>query len=644
MSEFEVIQSAIESAARRRRRARALDGIWVGLLVGAAVSFLMAGLYHVLPLPLWVAWSAALAPLPCVVAGVIIGGWRKSGLAETARWVDGRRHMQERLSTALEVASDERAGRWRELVVRDAAEHLRDFDSNQLVTYRLPARIARWTVLLLVLTFALGFVPEYRSKATLQKVADRQNIRETGRQLADLTRRDLQKRAPALEPTEKALNSVMELGSRMEKQTLTRSDALKELSSATQKLKDQMQELGKNPDLKRMEDAARSGGGDRQASASLQKQMDSMQKQLGNANADPQALDKMQKDLERLAETAKSAAADNSPASQAAREKMSQSLAAMSKQMQDMGMNLPQLDEAIAALNSSNPDLFLKDLQQSVKDLEKMRDQAKELAQMRQQMDKIGKDLAEQLKNGQPEAAQATLQKMMDQLKQSSLPPDQLQKMMAEVSKAVDPASHYGKVADYLSSAASQMKSGDKSAAGESLAAASKELDKLMAQMADAQQMADTLANLEKASQCVGTGQCWGQCTRPGTKGGKPGRGVGTWAEENNDWLYDGQSTGSWDNSGIKRPDQASRGLTDRGPTELNDALKPDKVKGQFSPGGPMPSITLKGVSIKGESKVSYEEAATAAQADAQSALSQEKVPRAYQGAVKDYFDDLKQQ
>ena len=52
--------------------------------------------------------------------------------------------------------------------------------------------------------------------------------------------------------------------------------------------------------------------------------------------------------------------------------------------------------------------------------------------------------------------------------------------------------------------------------------------------------------------------------------------------------------------------------------------------------------ITLKGVSIKGTSTVAYEEAATAAQADAQSALSQEKVPRAYQGAVKDYFDDLK--
>jgi hypothetical protein len=39
---------------------------------------------------------------------------------------------------------------------------------------------------------------------------------------------------------------------------------------------------------------------------------------------------------------------------------------------------------------------------------------------------------------------------------------------------------------------------------------------------------------------------------------------------------------------------------------------------------------------------VEYDNAAAAAQSEAQSALSQEKVPRAYQGAVKDYFDDIK--
>jgi flavin-binding protein dodecin len=101
--------------------------------------------------------------------------------------------------------------------------------------------------------------------------------------------------------------------------------------------------------------------------------------------------------------------------------------------------------------------------------------------------------------------------------------------------------------------------------------------------------------------------------------------------------------TDRWDNSNVNRPDMNSRGMTDRGDGTLSDALVPTKVKGQISPGGPMPSITLKGVSIKGTSKVAYQEAVAAAQSSAQSALSQEQVPRAYQGAVRDYFDDLKE-
>ena len=95
-------------------------------------------------------------------------------------------------------------------------------------------------------------------------------------------------------------------------------------------------------------------------------------------------------------------------------------------------------------------------------------------------------------------------------------------------------------------------------------------------------------------------------------------------------------------NSELNDRDMAGRGLSEREQRDIADALKPTKVKGQFTPGGQMPSITLKGVSIKGTSTVQYEEAAATAQSDAQSALSQEKVPRAYQGAVKDYFDDLK--
>jgi hypothetical protein len=51
----------------------------------------------------------------------------------------------------------------------------------------------------------------------------------------------------------------------------------------------------------------------------------------------------------------------------------------------------------------------------------------------------------------------------------------------------------------------------------------------------------------------------------------------------------------------------------------------------------------MKGVSIKGTSKVQVEQMTATAQSDAQAALNQDQVPRAYQNAVRNYFDDLKE-
>jgi hypothetical protein len=234
---------------------------------------------------------------------------------------------------------------------------------------------------------------------------------------------------------------------------------------------------------------------------------------------------------------------------------------------------------------------------------------------------------------------------MIDQLKQSNLTPDQLKQMLKEVSKAVDPAGQYGKVAQYLKDASKQLQQGQKGEGAQSLADAKKELDELMKQMADAQDLKATLEALEKAQMCVGYCESWGQCQGKGgfnPKGGRAGRGVGTWADEDSGWLYTPEITERWDNTGVVRPDMDARGQTDRGDAQLADDLQSKKIRGQMSPGGSMPSITLKGVSIKGSSSVQYEEAVSSAQSEAQSALSQEKVPRAYQGAVRDYFDDLK--
>jgi len=644
MSELQIIEAALQQAGRRRRWARALRGLWRGVLAGAVVSLLVIVAWHLLPLPLWALTVAAVAPFPCALGGLILSGWRRTPLPEVARWVDGQRHLKERLSTALEVAAESDTGTWRDLVVTDAAAHARGLDLRHLVPFRLP-RATRWALVILALGAGLGFVPEYRSKAFLQKKADQQNIKEVGKRLADLTRRNLEKRPPALEPTQKAMEAVSELGDQLTKKVLTRSEALKDLANVAEKLKNELKEMGKDPALRKMEQAARAAtGNDSQTAAALQKQIEAMQKQLGTPTGNPDALDKLKKDLEKLQEAAKGMASKNSPGNEAERQKLSESLSALSRQMQDMALQLPQLDDAIKALAENKTDLVLKDLETSLTDLEKMRDMAKSLQQLQQQSEKLGKDLAEQLKNGQPELAQSTLQKLAAQLKSANLAPEQLKKILEEVSKAVDPAGNYGKVAEHLKNASRQMQEGNKPGGAQALAAAAKELENLTQQMGDAQALAATLESLNQASLCVGSGQCWGMRTgnKPGynPNGSRPGGGVGTWGDPNGQW--DGQWSDHWDNSGLERPDQDARGHTDRGEGELSDALKPTKVKGQFTPGGQMPSITLKGVSIKGQSKVAYEQAATAAQSDAQSALSQEKVPRAYQGAVKDYFDDLK--
>lgn len=647
MSELQIIQATLERAARRRRREHALRGLWWGLLTGALLYLGALAVYKLAPVPFATLYWSGLAAGLCALAGVLLGGWRKPGLAETARWVDIKQCLKERMSTALEVAGTATPGTWRDLVMHDAVSHANEIDPRKLVPLRLtPA--ARWALLVLALAAGLGFVPEYRSKAFAQKQADEKVIKEAGKQVADLTRRELQQRPPALEPTKKSLEAVSELGEKLEKMSLTRSEALKDLASASDKLKNELKDLAKDPALKKLEEAARAPGNS-QTAAGLQKQMESLQKQLSSQAGNPEALDKLQKDLEKLQQSAKALADKTGEAADAERQKLSAALAALSKEAAEAGVQLPDLNEAIEALAANQTDRFLKDLDAALTDLEKLRDMKKKLEAMQAsaQVEKLGKDLAEQLKNGQAEAAAGTLKKLSEQLKSASLTPEQMQKILDEVSRALPEASEYGKVAELLKQGAKQMQQGDKPNASQSLAAAAKELEDLLQQMSDAESLMAALENLDKASMCIGQCQGWGQCQskKPGYNpfGKNPGAGVGTWGQEGGEWAdsFD-DGTGNIDRSALNDRNQDGRGQTDREQNDLTDKLQPTKVKGQFTPGGQMPSITLKGVSIKGTSQVAYEEAATAAQSDAQSALSQEKVPRAYQGAVKDYFDDLK--
>ena len=643
MSDLQKIHSTLEQTARRRRVDRALRGFWQGLFIGGAVWLVMLAAYKLLPLPEWVwLWSPGALGLGAV-AGLVWGWARPMTMMETARWVDERTKLQERLSTALEVGS---AGQgadetWRNLVVTDAAKRLPEVDPKKLLPFHLP-NAGKWALVVLILGVGLGFVPEYRSKDFVQKKLDQEVIKETGRELAELTKRHLEARPPAMEKTQKALEEVNDLGAHLNQAKLTKSEALKDLASMTEKLKEQAKDLAKNPALKNLEKAARTSSKGGSPSADLQKQMDNLAKQLGANASNPEALEQFRKDLEQAKEMAANLPKGNDAAAKEAQEKMEASLADLAKQAKDLGLDLPSLSEAIAALQNAMPDQVLKDLEFVEMELEKMEQMAKALEKMQMDAQQLGKDLAEQLKFGQAEAAESTLRKMAEQLAKGKMSQEDLQKVMEQVEKALDPAKQYGEVSEHLKAALGQCKGGSQGEASQSLQEAAAALAKLSQELGDAQSLLATLEALQQAQMCIANGQGWAQSKsgRPRAgEGGQPGRGVGTWTDENS-WDYP-EFSERWDNTGIERSDQDGKGISDRGDGQLADNLAPTKIKGQITPGGPMPSVTLKGVSIKGTSKVEFEEMAAGAQSEAQAALNQDQVPRAYQNAVRNYFDDL---
>ncbi|HEY3864243.1 MAG TPA: hypothetical protein VGO59_20420 [Verrucomicrobiae bacterium] len=654
MSDFEAIQAVLVRAARRRRLERAWNGMWKGLFIGAAVWLAALVVYKLAPIPASIPNYAGLFAALCIAGGFLRGWMRPLNLSQAARCLDERQNLQERLSTALEVAPSGPVEGWRALLVSDAARFAAKLDPRKVFPYHLP-RASRWALAALAVGAGLGFIPEYRTRAYVEKQQDAAAIKEVGKRIVEVTHETLERRAPAMEQTRKAIETTQEAGLRLDKGSLSRNDALKDLANVADKLKQQLKDLGnKNPVFKALDHQARDQASASPTSAANQKQIDALQKELGKAAENPAALDKLMDKLQALQKAAAGMPKDDSPMAAAERQKMAQSLSDLAQQARELGVPLPDLADAISQLQNSQNLNFQKDMDLATSDLEKTQQMSKELKKMQEQADRDGKDLPEQLKFGQADLAQQTLEKMAEKVRSGKITAEEAAKVLDEISRSVSPATPYGDAAELLHKAAQQMRAGDKPSAGQSLADAAKELAKIQSQLADAKALQESLDALNKAEACLATHTAFGECPQCGDCSGKclaaghclalgkrkAGRGVGTWTDDDSQ-LYP-QMSGLWDNSGINRPDGDPRGLTDRGDPQLADNLSPTKLHGQITPGSPMPSITLKGVSIKGQSSVAYQEATTAAQSDARSALNQDQVPRAYQGAVRDYFDDLK--
>jgi hypothetical protein len=646
--ELEVIQRVVASARLRLRWQRGLNLLGRVLFYGTLAWACLLIAYKLLPVPPEiVAWSG-LAVLVTAATGGLAGFLGALPDAVVARQVDAAAKLKDRVSTAVEIRDT--STEWARLQLADAAAKVKDLQGARLFPVRLHRTFSRSLPALLVAAI-LTFVPEYRTAAHQQAQTDKAVLKDVGANLAQVLKRETEKPVEKMPDTVNGIEGAIDLAKEIEKAKLTRTDALRELSNVQKKLEDQARELGKIPGLKPLQQAAKqsqgkSPAGDSEMQKKLAEARKAMDKQ-GQSMED--ALDQMKKEMEKAKEAGTGMAGNDSGMTPEAKQQMAQQLAEMAKQAQAMGASLPDLEAAIQALQNSQPDAFLRDMNSALNDLEKLQEMAKAIAEAeKMSTQEQAKTLAEQLQKGQFQAARETLDKMSEQLKKGQIGQDEMEKMLAEVAKAAKPGDKFGKVGEMLKKAASEMKAGNKSEGGKQLAAASEELKRLLDQMGDMDALEASLDALNRAQLALSQCKSWGQCNNPGKgrpkmgKGGKAGPGVGTWEPEGG-YLYYPEMSELYDYSDMQRPDMDGKGLTDRGDGELAAGLNPTKLNGQMSPGGPMPSITLKGVSIKGTSKVKVQEAVTAAQSEARAAISDEKVPRAYRGAVRDYFDDLKE-
>jgi tetratricopeptide (TPR) repeat protein len=645
MSEKKVIDAKIDAATRRRKLQWGWQNMWLGLLIGVCLWLASLSVYKLAPVPQTTLLWAGVIGLALPLAGLLIGLAKRFAGSDTARWLDREIGLKERLSTAVEMSDiSAKNSAWSALVISDAAKAAGKIEPGKLLPLRLP-KVCHWTLLVLAACVGLGFVPEHRSQAHLDHQRDSAIIEDVGQNLTALTKLQVKLSPPHFEPTEDALESVQELGREFKRGKLVRDEALAKLSSLAERLRDQSSKLSHARTLKKMQQAARTTpAAGSQTKAEMRRQLDELKKSLGNAKeAKQEQFDALKSKMDDVKDAAAGLPDPSSPEGQQARLELAQSMADLARMAEQMGLEMPNIDEALQALESSDIDQFLKNIDFAGEDLQKMENLAKAMQNLQMQMAEIGKTLGQQLENGQVPAAIESLQKMIEQLASAQLTPEQLEKMIQELQEALGPAEDFGECSKCLSDAKGKAKVGDKAGASQSLAEAAEELKKVLQQLGDMENMMASLQNLERAQLAVGNCQSFGSCQKPGVgPSSKPGGGVGTWGDDSYQ-LTPEDLAQRWDNSGFSRPGMDARGNTDRGPGKVPDDMVSTRIKGKINPKGSMPSFTLRGVSIKGSSKVQFQEAVTAAQSDARNALNQDKVPRAYRDSVRDYFDDLKE-
>ena len=660
MEEIRSIELILDRTARRVRLVRGWNGFWRGLYWGACIWIATLVVMKLHPMgELLFRWSFLLlgsVPLVLSLKGVI----KPVSPDQVAQFIDSQCNTHEKINAAVEALrrpelrspTVEWTGEWNDLLCAEARNALTTVKIESILPYDFPRSFNK-VVIIGVIGILLQWIPSYRTETQKLAALQRASIQESGRHLVEFAKRQLQTTTTQLSSTRATLEEIQKLGEQLEKGRNSREESLRELSAFSERIKRELQDLeqGKSnsgkestPSISKPKNSLGTVQGKQSSLTALNSKTDISGAQLEN----------LQERLDRLMDQTKVLGELTGTQAEQTRRELSQGFQKLGAQMESKSELARELEDAEKALSESNLQELAQSLEKVAQELQNLKNRELSSKQLQSAIVSIGKTLAEQLQRQQLQLAVTTIRRFADQLTRSELKLEYGVSISKELSDALQPAAPYGHLAKLFSDSIAALGNRELKSASDTLKNAAEFLESLLDPIEDGQTLLASLQALREAQQGIGNSSLWSQALnsaanpensqekRKGSGGPGVGSGVGTWADESQSQAKVEMSGVPTDNSGVERPGQEARGVTDRDVTRSSELI-PTQVKGTINPGASATSISIKGLGVRGRSAVHFSEAIPSAQSEAQSALSQSQVPRAYRAAVRDYFNDLKE-
>ncbi|MEZ6085982.1 MAG: hypothetical protein R3E58_19000 [Phycisphaerae bacterium] len=288
---------------------------------------------------------------------------------------------------------------------------------------------------------------------------------------------------------------------------------------------------------------------------------------------------------------------------------------------------MQKMQEQLATLKQEGDKEFTEKMQKQLADLAKQLDQIAKQEQLQKKLEQAGikkEDVERMLQK----LTKEDLEQMKKELEKNGLSQKQIDKLAQQIQKQQGAKQAINQMSQQMQKAAQAAASGQMDSANSEMQAAGEQLSEMESLEQEMSQLESTLSDLETAKndmnnsckQCSGTGQKDGKpcsgCNGSGMGQGSGGNGTGQGSQ--------GQGQG-----GLARKEQTDVGFKiERGKVETTKG----RIIGQF---------LVDGEQVKGEASEDFVELIAAAERDAIDTVDNDRIPRQYQKAVREYFKRL---